>query len=221
MFASGASSTDGGLAVAVPAEALGLVELHRRAGRAPWAAVVRPATRLAERGFEPGAHLARELGRLPAMRALFDDETYRRSRTGKALRALASTRGEAFRTGWVAQDFVDAARARGGVLAMEDLRDYRVEERAPVKGAYRGYDVFSMPPPSSGGLALLSMLAATEGVEDLHCQVEATKHAMAARATWAIRGRSTSTRERSSRRSERPPCARTAASAPPRRSTTP
>jgi gamma-glutamyltranspeptidase len=184
MFSGGASSTEGGLAVAVPAEALGLYELHRRAGRAPWREVVAPATRLAASGFEPGAHLARELGRIPSMRALFDDERYRRARTAKALRALASTRGEAFRTGWVAQDFVDGARARGGILAMEDLRDYRVEERAPVKGQYRGYDVFSMPPPSSGGLALLSMLASTEGVDDLHCQVEAAKHAMAARATW-------------------------------------
>lgn len=178
MFAS-ASAQTGGLAVAVPSEGIGLAELHRRFGRVPLATIAAPAIAQARDGFEPGKHLLAALERIPTMRAAYD-EGWRRPRLAEALGAWVDTKGEAFRTGWVAQDFVDAARGAGGVLAMEDLARYEVKERPPIVGAWRDLTVVTMGPPSSGGIALLQMLAV--GADDVHCEVEAAKHAMADRA---------------------------------------
>jgi gamma-glutamyltranspeptidase/glutathione hydrolase len=178
MFAA-ARSDEGGLAVAVPSEGLGLAELHRRYGRLPLARLAAPAIALARDGFAVGAHLEKMLLAQPQMRAIFVDGS-RRPALGDAIAAWADTGGEAMRTGWVARDFVDAARAAGGVLTMEDLAAYRVKERAPLVGEWNGYTVVTMPPPSSGGIALLQMLGA--GATTPHCEVEAAKHAMADRA---------------------------------------
>lgn len=183
MFLGGASSQVGGLAVAVPSEGIGLAELHRRYGRLPAADVAEVAILHAERGFETGPHLADALDALPEMGALFEPGN-RRPRLAEALKAWAETGGEAFRSGWVAQDFVDAARAAGGLLTMDDLRGYAVKERAPLVGSYAGHTIVTMPPPSSGGVALLQMLGATGATTSVHCQVEAAKHAMADRAAF-------------------------------------
>lgn len=181
MYAGGASSTLGGLAVAVPAEGIGLAELHRRFGRIGLKKIVAPAYAQAAKGFEPGRHLKKALLESPDMAGLFA-EGNKRPGLADALKAWAETKGEAFRTGWVAQDFVDSARDAGGILTMTDLAAYRVVEREPLVAEWRGNTVYSMPPPSSGGIALLQMLRATEGVPSTHCAVEAAKHAMADRA---------------------------------------
>lgn len=183
MFAGGASSVLGGLAVAVPSEALGLADLHRRLGRLPLRDVAAPAIEQAENGFDTGPHLAAALLSAPAMRALFESRN-RRPNLAKTLHAWAATGGETFRHGWVAQDLVAATRAAGGVLSLEDLQAYTVKERVPLRGTYAGWTILTMPPPSSGGVALLQMLGATDRLTDAHCQVEATKHAMADRASY-------------------------------------
>jgi gamma-glutamyltranspeptidase/glutathione hydrolase len=183
MFQSAApeASTAGGLAVAVPAEGIGLAELHRRWGRAPPGRVAAAAILQAEQGFPTGAHLEHSLLAVPAMRVLFGDGN-RRPALASALRAWVDTGGEAFRTGWVAQDMVDAAQAAGGNLAMADLERYAPKERAPLRGSFAGRTVWTAPPPSSGGAALLEILGAGERAS-LHCRVEAAKHAMAERAS--------------------------------------
>ncbi len=183
MFSGGASSQTGGLAVAVPAEAFGLVELHHQYGRLPLKRVALPAIHQAERGFETGAHLSESLVQFPGMRSIFGEHNERPG-LALALRAFAATDGEAFRSGWVARDFVDTVVANGGVLTMADLTEYVVKPREPLRGAYRDLTVITMPPPSSGGVALLQMLAATNGVADVSCEVEAAKHAMADRAAY-------------------------------------
>jgi gamma-glutamyltranspeptidase/glutathione hydrolase len=183
MYAGGASSTRGGLAVAVPSEGLGLVELHRKAGRISLAKVAAPAIGDAERGFETGKHLAESLLAAPDMASLFG-EGNKRPALATALHALVDTDGEAFRSGWVAQDLVDATTAAGGILTMADLAAYQVKERKPLVGSWEGHTIVTMPPPSSGGVALLQMLGATEGTHDVHCDVEAAKHAMADRANF-------------------------------------
>ncbi len=188
MYLQGASSSEGGLAVATPAEALGLVYVHQRLGRLPLRRVVAPAVRFAEEGFSPGAHLLNSLERVP-MPGLFD-EGYRRPRLALALTALADTQGEAFRTGWVAQDMVAGVVAAGGILSAADLQNYEVKEREVLRGRWLGREVITMPPPSSGGVALLELLGATEprsqggvlATVSEHCTVEAAKHAMARRA---------------------------------------
>lgn len=183
MFASGASSTKGGLAVAVPAEGIGLAELHRHYGTLPLTVIAGPAIEQASKGFTPGQHLLDALASSPGMRGLFG-ENYVRPKLAEALRAWAQTDGAAMQTGWVAQDFVDTTRAHGGVLTMEDLAAYRPEVRNVLSGTWHGDTIYTFPPPSSGGIALLQVLRATDGVDDLHCKVEAAKHAMADRAAF-------------------------------------
>ncbi|MFN7145198.1 MAG: gamma-glutamyltransferase family protein [Myxococcota bacterium] len=182
-LAEGASSTTGGLAVAVPSEGIGLAALHARFGRASMATIAAPAIAQAANGFETGRHLAEGLLRVPEMQALFGPGNVRAG-LADALRAWVDTKGEAFRSGWVAADMADAARAAGGVLTLADIAAYEPVEREPLRGTYAGRTVITMPPPSSGGIALLQMLGATEGVTDPHCEVEAAKHAMADRAAY-------------------------------------
>lgn len=185
MYAGAAkdASTIGGLAVAVPAEGIGLADLHRRWGQASLDVVAAPAIRAAADGFVTGAHLQESLMAAPAMAALFG-EGNRRPALASSLQAWVATGGEAFRSGWVAQDMVDAARAAGGVLTMADLAGYAVTEREPLRRAWSGRTIVTAPPPSSGGVALLEILGATEGGVSTHCAVEATKHAMAERASF-------------------------------------
>ena len=183
-YAGGASSTLGGTAVAVPTEGIGLAELHRRFGRASLETIAAPAVRLADAGFPTGTHLADALAGSPDMNVLFLAGN-RRPALAEALRAWASTDGEAFRTGWVAQDFVDTSAAHGGWLTMADLAAYKVETRAPLRASLGARTVLTMPPPSSGGVALLQLLGAVKpGVTSLHCEVEAAKHAMADRSAF-------------------------------------
>jgi gamma-glutamyltranspeptidase/glutathione hydrolase len=119
-------------------------------------------------------------GRAPLAAHDPDARRWRRKALGRALRALVATHGRAFRDGWVARDMVEAVRASGGVLAPGDLRDYRVRELVPLEGRYGRRTVLAMPPPSSGGVALLQLLAvAADGVP---CEIEAAKHVMAERA---------------------------------------
>jgi gamma-glutamyltranspeptidase/glutathione hydrolase len=89
----------------------------------------------------------------------------------------------------VAEDMVAAVQGAGGVLTLEDLKNYQVVERMPLTGSYEAggkhYTVVTMPSPSSGGTALLELLGATQGVLSLQCEVEAAKYAMARRALSA------------------------------------
>lgn len=208
MFALGdppPSSRLGGLAVAVPSEGIGLAQLHRSSGRLPWAEVVRPALDLARRGFPVGAHLAQSLIQAEAdgpllVRALFAGldhlpaagQSVRRPSLGRALRAYQRLGADLFRDGWVAQDMVHAAAEAGGVIELDDLRDYSVKPRASLHGEYRGWRVSAMPPPSSGGAVLLQVLGVLESwdvssmergsAEHWHLLAEAFKHAYADRA---------------------------------------
>lgn len=182
-FAAGASSTRGGSAVAVPAEGIGLAEVHRRWGRAPLGTVAAPAVRLADEGFPTGPHLQAALAAAPDMEGLFLVGN-RRPGLADALRAWAATGGEAFRTGWVAEDFVATVQQHGGTLTMADLAAYTVQPRTPLRGAWGDRTVLTMPPPSSGGIALLQLAATVRPDTSLHCEIEATKHAMADRAAY-------------------------------------
>ncbi|RME26981.1 MAG: gamma-glutamyltransferase, partial [Deltaproteobacteria bacterium] len=202
------ASRTGGLAVAVPAEGIGLATLHGRYGRLPLTRVARPAIRLAARGFPVGEHLAASLegrgeagprlaaalfGPLRSGRALpIPGEVVRRPALARALRAFARTRGEVLRSGWVAEDMVAAARDAGGVLTLEDLVEYEVRDRPPLVGRYRGWTITTMPPPSSGGAVLLQVLGVLEAYDlaalgegssaEWHLLAEAMQHAYADRA---------------------------------------
>ena len=166
-----------GLSVGVPGTMRLLETLHARHGRLPWADLFRPAIRVAEQGFP----ISRRLNLLlawdgadrfsPAARNYFFDadgrplpvgHTLRNPDFAETLRAIAARGAAAFYSGPVAEAIVRAvqgAHPNPGDLELADLAAYRVKERAAVCVAYRGHQVCSMGPPSSGGPAVAQTLA--------------------------------------------------------------
>lgn len=201
-------SRSGGLAVAVPGEIAGLAHALSRWGRLPLATVLEPAIRLARDGFPIGAHLADSIARnreaiqaWPGLAALLlhPDGSPRRAgeqlhqpALAQTLEAVAAEGPRAFYRGPVAADLVAAVQAAGGILSHDDLAGYRPRERRPLRGRYRGFEVLTMPPPSSGGGVLLEMLnivarddLAALGHNSptaLHLLAEAMQHGFADRA---------------------------------------
>jgi gamma-glutamyltranspeptidase / glutathione hydrolase len=161
-----------GKLVGVPAESLGLAELHRRFGKLPWRTLVAPAERFAREGFPVEPHLASSLaGGADYRRMASVDQSFwprgkvavvgtrvTRKKLGRTLARLATEGPAAIHDGPIAQDLVDAARAYGSGLTRGDMTAYRVRERKPLRLAWEGYDVFTMPPPSAGGIMLAEVL---------------------------------------------------------------
>jgi len=198
------SSRLGGLAVAVPGEAAGLATLSEKWGSRTMVRAAQPAIQLARDGFEVGSHLDSELKdqgptALRLSRALFEldhipglGEIVRRVKLANTLERLISDNLVAFQAGPTSRDIATSVAHAGGVMILEDLENYEVRIRDPLIGSYRGWTVYTMPPPSSGGIALLQVLsvlegtqiATTGGVEWLHRFIEALKHAFADRARY-------------------------------------
>jgi gamma-glutamyltranspeptidase/glutathione hydrolase len=166
-------SVDGALAAAIPGEPAALVHLARRYGRLPLARSLAPAIRLARNGFTVDASYRRLAQlRLTAMQA--DPETARiflqdgkvpvegyrivQPELAATLEAVALQGRAGFYQGRVARQLVAGVRAAGGIWSPQDLAEYRVVEREPVRGNYRGMQIVSAAPPSSGGVALVTML---------------------------------------------------------------
>jgi gamma-glutamyltranspeptidase/glutathione hydrolase len=198
-----------GLAVGVPGTVKGLLEAHARWGTRPWASLVAPAIRLAEEGTtvsaksaavyaEENEHLAAD----PAARALFtkdgaplpEGSRLVQKDLAATLRTLASDKADGFYEGRVAQAIVDAVRAGGGVMTLDDLAGYKVAERHPLEGRYRGKRVVTFPLPSSGGIVLLQTLGMLERFDmaasgagsslSLHRIAEAERRAFADRSRF-------------------------------------
>lgn len=170
----------GGRSVGTPGTPRLLETVHRRYGRIAWAQLFRPAIRRAEGGFEVSPRLASliaedvaTLTRNAAARAYFLDANGEALKAGTllknpayaaTLRHLAQYGADAFYGGELAADIVRTVREADnpGVLSLGDLREYRVKEREPVCGAYRGLDICGMGPPSSGALTLGQILGLVE-----------------------------------------------------------
>jgi gamma-glutamyltranspeptidase/glutathione hydrolase len=212
----GRLSRRGGLAVAVPGEVRGLTELVRRWGKLPFGACVRPAERLASRGVPAIPLVAEEANdtgqRDPAGAAFIgqvfslsrpfalpvrDGELLRRPALARTLARLRSAGAEGFYRGHVAEQIAAAVKAGGGVLTAQDLAAYTAVERAPLVTTYRGHRVFTMPPPSSGGIVITEALGIlAEKLQApprgpgrfssayLHVVAEALKHGFADRARY-------------------------------------
>ncbi|MDB5592106.1 gamma-glutamyltransferase [Enterovirga sp.] len=205
-----AKSRDSGLSVGVPGSVAGLHLAHRRfgSGRFTLAELVAPAERLARDGIPVEADLASSLaasGRLArheASRAVFfagdrplgRDQRLVQPDLAATLRLIAERGPAGFYEGPVARDIARAVQAAGGVMTEADLAGYRPVIREPVRGRYRGHDIVSMPPPSSGGVHLIQILNVLEGFDlgaagagsaaSLHLVAEAMKPAYADRAAW-------------------------------------
>lgn len=172
-------STVGHLAAGVPGTVAGLALLHQKygSGKLSWAQLLEPAQRLAAQGFPMTAGLARDLrasdgllGRFPESRRVFlrdgkpwqAGELFRQPDLAATLKRLQKQGPGEFYTGRTAQLIAAEMAANGGLITMEDLANYRAIERAPLKGSYRGHEILTMGPPSSGGIALLQMLGMLE-----------------------------------------------------------
>ena len=195
------------LAVGVPGSVAGLQLAHQRLGKLPWRDLVEPAVQLASEGFKISPGLAADLagrlkgfGRYPATLAQFsrDGEPYRagdllvQKELGESLARIRDQGAAGFYTGKTAELLVAEMRRGGGIISLEDLRDYKAVERKPVRGTFAGYDIISMPPPSSGGVALVEMLnllehkgiaeAGFRSPREVHLLTEAMRRAYADRA---------------------------------------
>lgn len=198
----------GYLAPGVPGTVRGMELAHKKFGKLPWKDVVAPSVGLAE-GFTMSAGLARGLNRevagpmapFSASVAAFgkpgggewkEGDRLVQADLAKTLRAIADDGADAFYNGWIADRIAEEMKANGGIISKADLAAYRAKERAPIRGIYKGYDIVSMPPPSSGGVALVEMLNILEPFDlkakglltapALHLQIEAMRRAYLDRA---------------------------------------
>lgn len=161
-----------GVMVGVPGEIAGLAEIHHRWGKLAFADDLRPAADAAEHGFPVSAHLARALRwneawilrtprhafLAPGRALLAVKETAKNPALAATLRRIGAEGKAAFYEGAIAEDVVATATSAGSRLTAGELRDYKVIDRAPLHTAWEGYDVFTMPPPSAGGLTVLETL---------------------------------------------------------------
>ena len=204
-------TNEGYLAPGVPGTVRGLALAHKRFGRLPWKDVVMPAVRLAEEGFVLSPALARSLnsqlsgvmGKYPASVDAYgkpgggtwaDGDRIVLKDLARTLRSIAIDGPDVFYKGWIADRIADDMAAHNGLITRDDLAAYQARERAPVVGTFRGYDIASMPPPSSGGVALIEMLNIVEGydlkskgaasAEAKHLEIEAMRRAYLDRARF-------------------------------------
>jgi gamma-glutamyltranspeptidase/glutathione hydrolase len=205
-------SRDSALGVGVPGTVAGLALAHERygSGKFTLAQLIAPAIRLAREGFMVDDELADtlpraqpRLARWPASAKIFlkpdgvalgRGDTLVQADLAASLETIASGGPRAFYEGPLAEKFVAGVRQSGGIMTLDDLKSYRAIERTPVRGSYRGYDIASMSPPSSGGVHLIQMLNILEGfalrdtgaqsAATLHLMVEAMKPAYADRAEF-------------------------------------
>jgi len=163
-----------GKLVGVPGEVRGLAWLQQRFGKRAWGELVGPAERLARDGFPVEAHMVSVIGgkdqpryrRMGSIeRAFFAGgkaailgQRIRRPELAKTLRTLRTQGPESLYTGPLAADIIAAAASYGGTLTLQDLARYEVRPRPPLRIAWEGYEVVTMPPPSAGGLFLAEVL---------------------------------------------------------------
>jgi gamma-glutamyltranspeptidase / glutathione hydrolase len=202
-------SLTGALAVAVPGEVAGLVEAHKRFGTLSLAVLATPAIKLAAEGFAVDSALRvaierqqsnmkrfPDLGRIymPGGEVPKDGDMIRQSELAETLKAIAQKGSDVFYRGWIGEAIAEVIMKEGGVMTLDDLKNYRAVWREPLVGSYRGRTIVAMPPPSSGGVAIVEMLNALEGYKldqlqhnsasYLHLLAETMKHAFADRAQF-------------------------------------
>lgn len=199
-----------GLAVGVPGTVAGMALALERYGTISLADALAPAIALAEEGIEVTADLSDSLKGLserlqkwPSSAAIFykqdgvpyePGETLVQSDLAASLKLIAANGPAAFYEGPIAEDIVAAVGEAGGHLATDDFKTYEVKLREPVTGSYRGYDIVSMPPPSSGGVHIVQILNTLEAVpmsflghnsaDSIHMMAEAMKFAYADRSEY-------------------------------------
>ncbi|HUP44283.1 MAG TPA: gamma-glutamyltransferase [Thermoanaerobaculia bacterium] len=196
-------------AVGVPGTVAGMALAHKRHGKLKWADLVEPARKLAADGFLVSHHLAqtlahessqKRLNRWPESRRIFlrngklyeEGERFAQPELAATLARIQKNPRD-FYEGETARILAADMRKNEGLITLEDLKRYEATVREPVRGTYRGYQILSMPPPSSGGIALIGMLHMLEPLDlkalgwgsahYIHNVVEVQRRAFADRAS--------------------------------------
>jgi gamma-glutamyltranspeptidase/glutathione hydrolase len=201
------SSVVGYRAVGVPGSVAGLVYAEKQYGKLSLDKVIAPAIRLARDGFPLAYEDSQDLkddehlAEFPESKRIFQrdgnyyqpGDTFKQPELARTLERLAKNPDEFYR-GAMARELAAAIEKGGGLVTADDLAAYEVKERQPIRGSYRGYDIISAPPPSSGGVALVEILNVLEGfdlaklgnrsADDIHLEVEAFRRAFYDRADF-------------------------------------
>ncbi len=170
-------STVGYKAIAVPGSVAGLAYAQQHWGKLSLKQVMEPAIRLARDGFVLEYEDAKalhdpDLAKFPESQRIFQrdgnyylpGDVFKQPELAKTLERIADNPDDFYR-GAMARELADAIQKGGGLVSADDLAHYDVKERQPVRGSYRGYEIISAPPPSSGGVALIEVLNILEGYD--------------------------------------------------------
>jgi gamma-glutamyltranspeptidase/glutathione hydrolase len=194
-------------AIGVPGSVAGMVYAEQKYGKLTLTQVMAPAIRLAREGFALSWGEARDfhndqyLGKFAESRRIFQrdgnyykpGEIFRQPDLARTLERIAAKPDDFYR-GALARELAAAMQKGGGLITLDDLARYEVKEREPVRGTYRGYEIISAPPPSSGGTVLIESLNILEGydlgkygdrsAQSIHFTTEAFRRAFFDRAEF-------------------------------------
>ena len=205
------SSTVGYRASGVPGTLAGFERAFNKygSGKVKWADLVRPARLIAQNGYILTYRLAALFKGYKEHLAKFEDsnriflnggkfyeegDLFRQPDLAQTLTRIETGGAREFYTGTTAKMIADDMKAHNGLITLDDLKSYRAKDRVPLKGTYRGYEVISMPPPSSGGIVMLEVLNILENYDirkmqynsaaKYHILAEAMRRAFADRAEF-------------------------------------
>lgn len=196
------------LSIGVPGTVAGLYLAHQKYGKLPWKDVVQPAVQQAEKGIDFNWSLYRAAnyftkneetnafmdGYFRNQKGLVSEpgELWKQSALAETLTLIRDKGHDGFYKGKTAKKIADFMKANNGLITKKDLAKYQAIERVPIKGSYKEYDIYAMPPPSSGGVALVEMMNLMElanfdsipfnSAQHLHLMAEAMRRAFADRA---------------------------------------
>lgn len=169
-------SRQGALSIGVPGTVAGMVALHEKFGKLEWASLLKPSIELALNGFAVSEQQAKTLNRfqetftkvnsgdiyLSKIDGWKKGDIIKSTELGKTLELIAKEKSKGFYEGQIAEDIVSTVKAHGGIITLNDLANYQAVWRKPIIGSFKGYEVISMAPPSSGGIALIQLLKGFE-----------------------------------------------------------
>lgn len=199
----------GAKSVGVPGTVAGLYLAHQQYGSLPWADLVQPSIDISKNGFPltwdlfGAANFFSTNSPIPFLQDYFKKdngeltqfgELWKQPELANTLTEIRNHGQDGFYKGEVAKEIVHFMKENGGIISMDDLQRYKAVERKAIKGTFKGYDIYSMPPPSSGGVALIEMmnlmeLADLDSIEFnsaayVHLVAEAMRRAFADRAEF-------------------------------------
>jgi gamma-glutamyltranspeptidase / glutathione hydrolase len=171
----------GVLSVGTPGTVAGLFAAHKKYGKLPWKKLLNPAVKLAAKGIPFSYALTQHASsyeqtwkKFPSTaKVMYRDgkdqyqlnEKWKQPDLAKTLKRIRDKGHDGFYKGKTAETLISFMKAEGGIMSLDDLAQYQAVERKPVTGSYRGYSIYTMPPPSSGGVALVEMLNILEGYD--------------------------------------------------------